>query len=252
MPPFMREFTRLPEVRTKLAVITGLAVSAFAVYGFYCFDTVNQVKINGPLYQCIAQGNSLVADILPPQEFLVETYLTAVEMLEADGEELDARIRKARLLTAQFRARSAYWDSALSDASQKRILENSVVRNGNLMIGTLENEFIPALQKGERAKAQTLLRGTLQTQFHEHRAGVDSLTRAVLLGNLRNEASVASIVKRRALGQVLLGGLMVLLLVATCFRLVCKCETRLKKIVVGMLTGVIPVSREIRDKMIWN
>jgi methyl-accepting chemotaxis protein len=235
-----------------LAAITGMAVIAFAVYGFYCFDTINQVKINGPHYQRIAQGNSLVADILPPQEFLVETYLTAFEMMEADGEELEARIRKARLLTDQFRARSAYWDSALSDASQKRILSDLVVRNGNTMIGTLENEFIPALRMGERAKAQTLLRGTLRTQFREHRAGVDSLAREALRGNLRNEAGVAAMVKRRALGQILIGVLMVLFLATTCFLLVCKCETRLKKVVVGILTGGIPVSREIRDQMIWN
>jgi methyl-accepting chemotaxis protein len=248
----MREFTRLPEVRARLAAITGFAILAFAVYGFYCFDTINQVKINGPQYQRIALGNRLVADILPPQEFLVETYLTAFEMLEADGEELDARIGKARLLMAQFRARSAYWDSALSDASQKRILADLVVRHGNGMIGILENEFIPALRMGERAKAQALLRGTIRTEFREHRAGVDSLARAALRENGRNEAVVARMVKRRALGQVLIGGLMVLFLATTCFRLVCRCETRLKNMVVGILTGVIPVSREIRDKMIWN
>lgn len=248
----MSEFTRLPEVRSKLAAITGLSVIAFAIYGFYCFDTVNQVKINGPLYQGIAQGNRLVADILPPQEFLVETYLTAFEMLEADGKELDVRIRKARALTAQFQARSAHWDSALTDSSQKSILADLVVRNGNAMIGTLEREFIPALRLGDRAKAQALLHGTIRTQYHDHRAGVDSLARVVLDGNRRNEAGVALIVKERALGQVLIGGMMVLFLAAACFRLVCKCESRMKKVVAGILTGVIPVSREIRDKMIWN
>ena len=36
---------------------------------------LNQLKVGGPLYNKIKLGNDLVADILPPPEYVIEAYL---------------------------------------------------------------------------------------------------------------------------------------------------------------------------------
>ena len=50
-----------------LVTATGLAAVVFT--GVYA---VSDVKIGGPLYNQIKLGNDLVADILPPPEYVIE------------------------------------------------------------------------------------------------------------------------------------------------------------------------------------
>ena len=247
----IRLFPRF-DTSAKLASIAVLALVAFSVYGFYCFHTVSQVKINGPHYRGIAMGNELVADVLPPGEYLVETYLAAFEMVDADEAELAELIQKAGRLKSVFLERSAHWNAALTDDSVKQALMGKAVLSGNEMLETLENRYIPALQSRDRVRAQALLHGTMRRQFREHRAGVDEVVRLALVRNRRNEADVARMVQERTLGQVIMGGFMVMVMAAGCFRLVRGCERELKRKVYGMLIGAVPLSRDLREKMMWN
>lgn len=247
----MNRFAYKLDNSAKLAAIAGLATIAFAVYGFYCFNTVSQVKINGPQYHRIAMGHELVADVLPPSEYLVETYLVAFEMMDADGADLLELILKSRRLKQSFLERNAYWNSVLTDDSLKRALGDAV-HSGNEMIETLESSFIPAIQSRNFALSHELLDKTMRRQFREHRERVDAVVRMASASNRRNETSVARMVRDRTLGQVIIGFSLVILLAAGCFGIVCKFEANLKKRVLGMLTGVVPLSRDIRDKIMWN
>ena len=38
---------------------------------------LSQLKVGGPLYSKIKLGNDLIADILPPPEYIIEAYLEA-------------------------------------------------------------------------------------------------------------------------------------------------------------------------------
>lgn len=248
----MNRLSSIFDTRTKLASIAVLSLIAFSVYCLYCFKTVSQVKINGPPYRTIAMGNELVADVLPPGEYLVETYLVAFEMLEADEGELTDLSRKADRLKAHFLERSAHWNAVLRDDSVKQALMGTAVGSGNGMLGTLENAYIPALQARDRVRARELLHGTMRRQFREHREGVDSVVRMARVRNLRNENDVALMVHERTLGQVVMGLLSVITLAAACFHLVRKCEKELKHKVYGMLTVEEPLSRDLREKMVWN
>ena len=58
----------------RFAVLIVCMVIGFASYGLWSFKTLNDLKVNGPLYQRIVQGKDLVADILPPPEYILESY----------------------------------------------------------------------------------------------------------------------------------------------------------------------------------
>ena len=66
-------FGRLP-LRTKLVVFNiGMAVVTLAV--LVGLDLAfERVRINGPLYRAIAGGQAVVADILPPPLYIVESH----------------------------------------------------------------------------------------------------------------------------------------------------------------------------------
>ena len=43
------------------------------------YRVVSTVKVSGPLYADIIRGKDLVADILPPPEYIIESYLVAYQ-----------------------------------------------------------------------------------------------------------------------------------------------------------------------------
>ena len=55
-------------------------------FGVILWNTMNTLKINGYHYQKIVQGKDLIADILPPWECIIESYLLTYHMIDATDE----------------------------------------------------------------------------------------------------------------------------------------------------------------------
>jgi uncharacterized phage infection (PIP) family protein YhgE len=46
----------------------------------WSFKTLNELQVNGPLFQRIAKNKDLVADILPPPAYIIKLHLTVVQL----------------------------------------------------------------------------------------------------------------------------------------------------------------------------
>jgi len=53
----------------------------FAGFWMLSANTLSQVQINSPLYKRIALNNELIGDILPPPEYILETYQVVLQIL---------------------------------------------------------------------------------------------------------------------------------------------------------------------------
>ena len=53
-------------ITTRLWSIAGAVLLGLFTFAFFAYSTINDVKINGKLYQEIVLTKDLVADILPP------------------------------------------------------------------------------------------------------------------------------------------------------------------------------------------
>ena len=51
------------------------------VTGLVSFQTLSRLQVNGPVYEGIAQQKDLLGDILPPPMYILETYMTALQLL---------------------------------------------------------------------------------------------------------------------------------------------------------------------------
>ena len=78
-------------LRMKLLSLIGFCALSFIVFLIISWTTINKVKITGDIYNRIAQEKDLVADILPPPEYLIEIYLVAHQMVEETD---DARLQE--------------------------------------------------------------------------------------------------------------------------------------------------------------
>ncbi|SIQ29906.1 methyl-accepting chemotaxis protein [Rhizobium sp. RU20A] len=154
---------------------TLIAFAAFVTLGLALAiglqrQTLEQLKVSGPVYQQIVDGKDLVADILPPPLYLVEAYMLANEAdirPELGGENAE-RIQN---LKAQYDARTAYWRSSTLPADLTAELYGRVLKEGDAFWTQLQQVFLPALRGGD-AEARHAALATLRTRFKEHEAAV--------------------------------------------------------------------------------
>ncbi|MGH8808186.1 MAG: hypothetical protein ACREX0_09945 [Noviherbaspirillum sp.] len=117
----MRALHRL-KLSHRFTILIGLFALGFIIYGAWTFKTLDELKVNGPVYQRIVQGKDLIADILPPPEYIIESYLVTLQMHgSTDKTQHEAWINRLKTLKAEYDARHAYWEkehleSALADA----------------------------------------------------------------------------------------------------------------------------------------
>lgn len=77
-------------VNSQLYLLMAAFLIGFGVAGAVVYSGLGKVQVNGPIYQRVVQGKDLVADILPPPEYLIESYLVVLEMLRAEPAALPA------------------------------------------------------------------------------------------------------------------------------------------------------------------
>ena len=101
-------------IRRQMMGSALLSLAGFITFGIIAYSTVNELKIAGPRYERIAQGQHLIADVVPPPEFLVEAYLAVHQMIEeTDRRRLEDLIQESQQFRAKFEARHQYWERAL-------------------------------------------------------------------------------------------------------------------------------------------
>ena len=60
-------------IKTKLKMQLGIFLTGLLVVGLITGLNFNKVKVTGPLYTEIILGKDLLADILPPPEYIIES-----------------------------------------------------------------------------------------------------------------------------------------------------------------------------------
>ena len=65
-------------IKAKLFLLLGVSIGGFVLFALFSFSTLNELKVNGKLYKRIVQGKDLIADVLPPPEYIIETYLISL------------------------------------------------------------------------------------------------------------------------------------------------------------------------------
>ena len=114
---------------TKLAINLSLAARIVAVVMLLgcglnilaSYYSLNELKVGGPVYQRVIQGKDLVADVLPPPEYLIEAFLE-VNLARGDVAALDGHKQRLAKLRKDYDERHDYWARQTLEASVRDIL----------------------------------------------------------------------------------------------------------------------------------
>lgn len=202
MGPLLRDIRSSAKVATLAAVF----LLAFSLYGLYCIGTVNEVKVNGSLYRDIERSQDVVADVLPPPEYLVETVLTAYELLDAgDAAETASLAAKAERLRADYLERHAYWERTLPSGPLRSALVDSSFLPAGRILAAMQDRFLPAIRAGDKAAARAVLDREIRPDYLRHRERIDAVVKLAKTRNAEAEASADMAVRSRTYGQIAIG-----------------------------------------------
>lgn len=172
-------------IKGKLFLLIATTLIGFFIYFIYSYNLMNKIRVNGPVYHSIIMNKDLVADILPPPEYIIETYLTALQIrTEKDPQVLQQLIVYCDSLKSDFEDRHAYWVKNLPEGELKRQMVQVSYEPAKDFFNMLETQFIPAIKNKDTKLADELLDGKMKKAFISHRDAIDN---TVIIANKESD-----------------------------------------------------------------
>ena len=173
---------------------------------------LTRLKVGGPIYDRLAMDSALVADILPPPEYILEPYLEATLALEKPA--ALARHR-ARLLDLHkiYDERHRFWAAQpISDEIKTLMLQQSDPEAESFWRLT-EKQFLPALARGDRKTAMMAYAG-MSDAYRAHHATVRKIIDLALAESQKTRASAGREVTLFTWVMWIMGALLMLVVAA--------------------------------------
>jgi len=188
------------KVKAKLSLLLVMFALGFTAFALISYDTLRTLQVNGPYYHKIAAGKDIIADVLPPPKYIIESYLLALQMADpANREEVNDMIERSRKLRDQYNERQEYWknDSIIVGTPMYTPMLEGSYTPAIEFFEVRDNEFIPAVRRRDYKTAESLTRGKLKILYERHRRGVDEVVRAATAYNTMVEQEAAAAVTQR-------------------------------------------------------
>ncbi len=168
-----------------ISAILGLA----AIIGTSSF-ALQQIKVGGPLYDRIKLGNDLIADILPPPEYVIEAYLEAsLAVREPTG--LTERRERLTQLHKDYNQQHEFWTKSDLDPTLKSMLVEKSDAEVRKFWKAVEDGILPALKDGKSETAITAY-DAATAAYKAHRTIIDEIVKKTLDANAATEATAKS------------------------------------------------------------
>jgi len=198
-------------VKTKLLILIAISVIGLVVFSVISYYTIEKLKINGKLYTKIIEGKDLVADILPPPEYIIESYLLTYEMVNAESEsELTQYISNYKQLEKEYYERHQIWDNVLESGDiRQNMVEYSFIP-ADKFYKKINSELLPLLLNKKKEEAKLLINQQIKPLYLEHRSYIDKV---VTLANNQNSAIEVKAKSEIHVSYILLLSLLLLILV---------------------------------------
>src|SRR5690349_11684328 len=146
---FMKFRLSLSSAIIAFGIVLAIGFTAVVSTSLYA---LRELKVGGQLYSDIKLGNDLIADILPPPEYVIEAYLEATlamrepDQLAAHGERL-VQLRK------DYDERKAFWVGSTLSAD----LKTALVSKSDAEVQKFwkaSDQLLPALKAKDTAAAE--------------------------------------------------------------------------------------------------
>ncbi|WP_281185030.1 methyl-accepting chemotaxis protein [Trichlorobacter lovleyi] len=195
----------------KLYLLLLVFSLGFILFALLAKTTIDVIKVSGPVYTEIVLDKDLVADILPPPEYIIEAYLVVLQALDTgQPDAAKGAGERLKVLKADYDARHLYWDKTLSPGPKRDLLLNESYKPAIEFFAKAEQAFLPLLAAGDHEKARALAFGELKQQYDAHRIAIDKLVKVANDDAAAHEKRALAIISSRSWLMVGIGLLILL------------------------------------------
>jgi twitching motility protein PilJ len=188
--------------------IIGLFI--FIALAFY---VINQVRVNGPVFNQIKATSDLRADILPPPMYAVDAFAAANEAYVAatnsDYQKRDKKLLEVAELEKAYNARRDFWKSNVHASGIGGDFE-AVVKSNENFYRIYNKDFLSSIKLGTIAAAKPL--ADLAAAYEVNKQTVKALNVKVEAQSAQIAEKSANLVKYALIGLGVLGLLIALLM----------------------------------------
>ena len=187
------------KISTKLYLLIALAALGYFVFGFIGYRTIEEIKVNGPIYNRISVGKSLDADVVPPTLYLNEARMNLYQLMyEQDPAKFQVLIERIREYEKKFQQSHEDYMKTLPNGALKDQVNGTVYTEGAEWIRLVETEFIPAKLKGDEKTISQVFVPHARPPFQAHREAALALAKAVEDDNVKLEEEASQTVRSRS------------------------------------------------------
>jgi signal transduction histidine kinase len=234
-------------VRTRLIAMAAVPLVAFIAMAAFGWATFNKVRIQGEKYNEVILSKDLVADVLPPPEYIVESYLTVQQLADpSNSGNQDELVSKLRNLETQYRLGHQTWQRQLKDPDIRQALLIDSYKPAIEFFSVVNDQFLSQVEAKKYVQARETANGQLRDLYVRHRAAIDRVVELGSAEQIRVESETAKSIRRQ---EILLGIMFGALLLITLglgvaiIRSILRPISRLERIVQEELPQVIEQAR---------
>jgi len=176
------------KIRTRFLVLMGIFVLGSGLYGLWSFKTINELKVNGPLYERIVQSKDLIADVLPPPEYIIESYLVSLQLVAEETPAEQAKlIARLKALQGEYDTRHAYWLKQNLESPLRDTFLDQAHAPVLSFYAIATKDLLPAVQAQDK-EAATAAMARMRVAYNAHRAAIDKVVEMATARAARDEA----------------------------------------------------------------
>ncbi len=185
-------------VRVRMIAVILLFAGGFLTNEILSFTTLSKVKINGPLYDRVVQGKDIIADVLPPPEYILESYMNVLETTEEkDPVKIKTLVERGVALKKDYDDRHDYWLKELESGELKNLLTQGSFTSAKQFYEIRDSRFTPAVLKGDVESAKKIVQTQLKPLYEEHRGVIDKVVEKATIRNKDDEEAATGFLHLR-------------------------------------------------------
>jgi methyl-accepting chemotaxis protein len=160
-------------IKTRVRLAAAGLISLLLIGSAISLWQINTIRMGGPIQRSSMQVADLVADILPPPEYVLEPYLEATLLLSHPEQISTARAHLDKLHKA-YSDRHDYWAGSTLRPDLRDAIAKDTHAAADRFWQELEGPFLQAIARKDMAAARQSY-DRLSAAYADHRTRIDAL-----------------------------------------------------------------------------
>lgn len=193
------------QLASRMTLLMAVFAGLFLVFGLTTWRTLEQVRVKGPIYNEIVLGKDLIADVLPPPEYIIEPYLLTLLMVdETDPTRISQLVERGEQLKLEYESRQEFWKRELVRDAMGDLMTVTSYRAAMEFFRLRDEQYVPAIRGADRERARTVL-SQMNRHYEAHRLAIDKVVELATARNAEFERRADEVIARRSATLLTLG-----------------------------------------------